>query len=122
MVLLGSLTPGCVYRAAVLLGVLLCPLKQVFRENCMDSPVPHYSFHASARAPSAPGVVQLVGGLNFQLTSGSEVYLPGSVTVDDNNASIFISETPEPGSMVLLGVGLCALWQQRSAAAVASRS
>src|SRR5260370_13409945 len=69
-----------------------------------------FTFYESARTPFlGGGLVQLVGGLNFHLTSGSEVYLPGSVIVDANTAAAFLSEVPEPGSIVLLSSGLLAL-------------
>ncbi|HLH15749.1 MAG TPA: PEP-CTERM sorting domain-containing protein [Bryobacteraceae bacterium] len=70
---------------------------------------PPFRFFEVARTPIAGGVVQLVGGLNVTLTSGSEVYMPGSDIVDANDAQQYQSETPEPVTCGLFGSGLIGL-------------
>lgn len=64
-------------------------------------------FWESARAPIVPGgVVQLVGGINFTLAPGSQIYLPGSLILDSNYPELYASEVPEPTSFAMLGIGL----------------
>lgn len=75
----------------------------------IGAPAVPFTFYEWARAPIAGGVVQLVGGLNFQLTSGSEIYMPGSLIVDDNDPDAFNSEAPEPASFGVMGSGLLGL-------------
>jgi hypothetical protein len=75
----------------------------------IGAPALPFSFYEWARTPIGPGVVQLVGGLNFQMTSGSEIYMPGSLIVDDNDPSQFNSEAPEPISFAGIGSGLVAI-------------
>lgn len=73
-----------------------------------------FFFFEAARGVSAGGVVQLVGGINFTLAAGSEIYLPGSVIIDDNDPSVYQSEVPEPTTFAGLGGGLIALaWIRR---------
>lgn len=77
-------------------------------------PGPARAFYEWARAPIGAGVVQLVGGLNFQLNPGSEVYMPGSLIVDENDPSQFNSEAPEPATLAGMGSGLVAIaWMLR---------
>jgi hypothetical protein len=52
------------------------------------------------------GVVQLVGGINFTLAAGSEISMPGSLIIDDNDPGQYDSETPEPASLATVGGGL----------------
>jgi PEP-CTERM motif len=75
----------------------------------IGAPAAPFTFYEWARAPIIGGVVQLVGGLNFQLTSGSEIYMPGSLIVDDNDPDAFNSEAPEPASFGVMGSGLVGL-------------
>ena len=75
----------------------------------VGAPALPFTFYEWARGPAAGGVVQLVGGLNFTLAPGSEIFLPGSVVVDDNDPATFISETPEPATFAGIGSGLVGL-------------
>ena len=75
-------------------------------------------FWEATRAPIVPGgVVQLVGGINFTLNPGSEIYLPGSIVLDSNDPNTFLSEVPEPASFATLGAGMLAVglarWRSR---------
>jgi hypothetical protein len=67
------------------------------------------AFYEWARTPSPGGIVQLVGGLNFTLGVGSEIYMPGSLIVDDNDPGTFASEAPEPATFAGIGSGLIGL-------------
>jgi hypothetical protein len=75
----------------------------------IGSPALPFRFYESARGLAAPGVVQLVGGLNFTLAPGSEIALPGSVVLDDNDPATFASEVPEPATFAGIGSGLLGL-------------
>jgi hypothetical protein len=75
----------------------------------IGAPAAPFRFYEWARSPLVGGVVQLVGGLNFQLTSGSEIYMPGSVIIDDNDPTVFAGEAPEPTSFAAIGSGLVGL-------------
>ncbi len=67
-------------------------------------------FYESARGPVLLGTTQLVGVLNVQLSGlGSAVYLPGSVVLDDNDAALIRSETPEMSPLFLCAGGLLGL-------------
>lgn len=97
-------------------GPLAAPLLSLTTPStfAFGIPGPARAFYEWARAPIGPGVVQLVGGLNFQLTPGSEVYMPGSMIVDENDPSQFNSEAPEPASLTGMGSGLVAIaWMLR---------
>jgi len=75
----------------------------------IGNPAVPFTFYEWARSPMPGGVVQLVGGLNFQLASGSEIYMPGSLIIDENDPDAFNSEAPEPTSVAGIGSGLVAL-------------
>ncbi len=68
------------------------------------APTAFWEITTAALVPG--GVQQLVGALNFTLTSGSEIYLPGSLIVEDNDYSAIQAEIPEPASFGTLGTGL----------------
>jgi len=75
----------------------------------IGAPAVPFSFFEVARGPVAAGTVQLVGGLNFQMTSGSEIYMPGSLIVDDNDPGQIAAEVPEPMTLSLMGFGMLGL-------------
>ncbi|MCU1235405.1 MAG: hypothetical protein JWP63_3372 [Candidatus Solibacter sp.] len=81
----------------------------------IGNPAVPFTFYEWARTPIPGGVVQLVGALNFQLTSGSEIYMPGSLIIDENDPGAFNSEAPEPVSFAAMGSGLIglAIWSRR---------
>ena len=59
--------------------------------------------------PVAGGIVQLVGAINFTVGAGSQVVLPGSLLIEDDNDASIISETPEPGTLALFGSAMAGL-------------
>jgi hypothetical protein len=75
----------------------------------VGAPAVPFFFFEAARANIGGGTVQLVGGLNFQLTSGSEIAMPGSLIIDDNDPSQIDAEVPEPMTLSLMGCGMLAL-------------
>jgi hypothetical protein len=79
---------------------------QTFGVGLPGAPVVFYSW---ARTPIGAGTRQLVGALNFQLDPFSEVYMPGSLIVDENDSSEFLSEVPEPATLSFMGLGLAGL-------------
>jgi len=75
----------------------------------IGAPAVPFFFYEAARSGIGAGTRQLVGGLNFTLSSGSEIYMPGSLIVDENDPSQFASEVPEPMTLSLMGCGMLAL-------------
>jgi hypothetical protein len=75
----------------------------------IGAPAVPFRFFEAARSPIGAGTVQLVGGLNFTLAAGSEITMPGSWIVDDNDPSLYASEVPEPAAFGLVSSGLLGL-------------
>jgi hypothetical protein len=80
--------------------------------NCVFcSPIP---FFAAAFVNNDPGgIVQLVGAINFTAEPGSQIVLPGSLILEDNNSAAITSEAPEPATLLLMGGMLVGLGATR---------
>jgi hypothetical protein len=63
--------------------------------------------------PVAGGIVQLVGAINFTVGAGSQVVLPGSLLLEDNDEASILSETPEPATFLLFGTAMAGLGAAR---------
>jgi hypothetical protein len=80
--------------------------------NCVFcSPIP---FFAAAFVNNAPGgIEQLVGAINFTAGPGSQIVLPGSLILEDNNSAAITDEAPEPATLLLMGGMLAGLGATR---------